>query len=121
MEPGRVVLITGATGAMGSVIGQAVAKTSVRVAPRGQRVVALQKPGHQLSLPDDRVFLQPADLSHTDDVQALIHTVANRWGGIHVLLNTAGCWRGARWSVDFTEPECDATLDLNLRSAFSLK
>lgn len=118
MDAGKVVLITGATGAVGSVISQAAAATGARLALTGRRMDALGKLGQQLGLPDERMILHRADLTKANDVRTLADTIAGRWEGVDVLLHIAGGWRGGMRLADVTEEDWDATMDMNLRSAF---
>ena len=114
----RVVLITGATGVLGRVVATAFAKTEARFVLAGRRETALAEMRDQLGLPSDRTFPIAADLANADEVERLIETVAERWYGVDILLNTVGGWRGGQRVADSRIEEWDAILDLNLRSAY---
>jgi NAD(P)-dependent dehydrogenase (short-subunit alcohol dehydrogenase family) len=115
---GRVVLVTGATGAVGQVAVRAFAKTGARLVLTGRQQEALTELAANLGLSDEGVLLCPADLSAGEDVAALARAVGDRWGGADVLLNIAGGWRGGARVAELTEEEWDAAMDMNLRSAF---
>ena len=114
----RTVLITGATGTVGRVVAETFAQTGARLAVTGRRESALQALAGVLSLPDERLLVMPADLADSKNVLALVSAIDARWGGVDVLLNVAGGWRGGSRVADLKEPEWDAILDMNLRSAF---
>lgn len=118
MEQDRVVLITGATGAVGSVVVRTFAATGARLALTARRMEALQELADQLELTEERTLLFAADLAQADQVEALIGAIAARWGGVDVLLNIAGGWAGGKRLAELSEEDWDAMLAMNLRSAF---
>jgi len=122
MLSGKMVLITGATGALGRVTARRVAGEGARTALTGRNRGALEELAAsiatELSLPGDRIFVQTADLGSQEDVQGLVDSVVGHWGGIDALVNIAGGWRGGKPVAEVSEKEWDETLDTNLRSAF---
>ena len=116
--PDRVVLIAGATGVLGRAVAAVFAKSGARLVLAGRRETALLEMSDQLGLADDRAFPVAADLSDVDEVERLIEAVAGRWNGVDILLNSVGGWRGGQRVADSRIEEWDATLDLNLRSAY---
>lgn len=87
---GRVALVTGAS----SGIGHAVAE---RLLDAGMKVVATARRADRLeALVEGREGLAlPCDMRDTDAVEALFETVRERWGGVDVLINSAGLGRDA--------------------------
>ena len=114
----KVVLITGATGALGHVVARIFAETGARLVLTGRRQQALAGLAAEIGLPAERALTLPADLAVAKEVGALVEAVAARWGGADILLNIAGGWRGGTRLVELTEEEWDTTLEMNLRSAF---
>jgi NAD(P)-dependent dehydrogenase (short-subunit alcohol dehydrogenase family) len=117
---GRVVLITGATGALGSVVTREFAKTRARLALTGRSGQKLERLIGKIGLPAERVFTVAADMAEADGVDGLVEAVVARFGRIDVLLNTAGGWSGGKHVGDTSVEEWDHMLALNLRSAFLL-
>jgi len=114
----KVVLITGATGALGRVVTRTFAETGARLVLTGRQQQALAELAAELGLAAEKMLTFPADLAVIKEVGALVEAVAARWGGVDVLLNIAGGWRGGTRLAELAEEEWDATLAMNLRSAF---
>jgi len=83
----KTVLVTGAA----SGIGLAAAR---RFLDEGARVVMLDIDGDTLkkaasSLPQDRVLVQVGDTADKDTASAAVKAAVDRFGGLHILINTA--------------------------------
>jgi NAD(P)-dependent dehydrogenase (short-subunit alcohol dehydrogenase family) len=114
------VLITGATGSLGSAISREFAQTEARLALASTSADKLDQLADELALPEKRVLTFSGDLTNPQDVQALVERVKSRFGHLNVLLNTVGGWSGGT-PVWETEVEAwEKALVLNLRSAFLL-
>jgi NAD(P)-dependent dehydrogenase (short-subunit alcohol dehydrogenase family) len=116
METGtaRVVVVTGAFGALGSAVARAFARTGARLAlidvaqPSAEMQTEFGASGHLL--------LPGADLADVESTRKAMAAIAMRFGGIDVLVNIAG---GFRWekigSGDIAT--WDSLYSMNLRSA----
>src|SRR4051794_2273007 len=80
---GKVIIITGALGAL----GQVVAQTALA---RGARVAGVDHAASQLPATDNRLELGGVDLSDADAAQTAIDTVVAHFGRIDALVNIAG-------------------------------
>jgi NAD(P)-dependent dehydrogenase (short-subunit alcohol dehydrogenase family) len=116
----RVILITGATGALGSVVAREFAQTQARLALTGRSEEKLERLAAEISLPAERVLTVAADITQADGVENLVATVAGRFGQVDVLLNVAGGWSGGKPVGETTVEDWDRMLALNLRAAFLL-
>jgi NAD(P)-dependent dehydrogenase (short-subunit alcohol dehydrogenase family) len=114
----KVVLITGATGALGHAVARAFAAQGARLALAARHQEELDKLVAALGTPGERAFGYAADLAVSREVQALMQVIATRWRGVDVLLNLVGGWQGGKRLADLGEEEWEATLALNLRSAY---
>jgi NAD(P)-dependent dehydrogenase (short-subunit alcohol dehydrogenase family) len=111
---GKVVLITGAAGGMGHVIGREFAAEGARLA-----LVDLTKPAVPDETPEGEVVALAADLTEPGAPDAIVQAARARFGTIDVLVNCAGVVRlGAL--EDFTSTDWDLMLDLNLKATFFL-
>lgn len=112
------ILISGGTSGIGLAAAklflQAGAKTAImgRSAERG--AAALQ----ELAAGDKAIFVQ-GDVSHLADCQQVVSQVADKWGGLDVLVNSAGIYvEGA--IEDMTEEQIAAVLDINVKGTYYL-
>ena len=64
-----------------------------------------------------KAIVVQTDVSHVDQVQAMIATAVSTFGRVDVLVNNAG-WTGTTAAIDVTEEEYDRTMDASLRSVF---
>ncbi|MDY6874796.1 MAG: SDR family NAD(P)-dependent oxidoreductase [Chloroflexota bacterium] len=117
---GKVILISGATGALGSAVTREFARTEARLALTGRSEHKLERLVAEVGLPAERIFTVPADVTQADGVRDMMEVIVARFERVDVLLNTVGGWRGDK-SVGETEVEqWERMLTLNLRSAFLL-
>lgn len=116
----RVVVITGATGALGRVASRAFAETGARLALTGTRTEALEALARELGLPKERVLLRAADLARPEEAETLVSAVIDRWGQVDVLLNLAGGWAKSGLLAEVADEEWDGLLDLNLRTCLNM-
>lgn len=117
---GRVVLISGATGALGSAVTREFAQTSARLALTGRSEHKLAQLVSQIGMPEKRVTTFASDVTRPDGVESLVEAVVARLGSLDVLLHTAGGWRGGKPVHETPVEEWDFMLSLNLRTAFLL-
>jgi NAD(P)-dependent dehydrogenase (short-subunit alcohol dehydrogenase family) len=118
MSADRVVLITGATGAVGQVICKVVGEAGYRLALTGRNRESLERLAGTVTLSEERFAIHPADLLNEKEVKELVDNVIGRMGSIDILVNIAGGWMGGKKVSDMSQQEWDAAIDLNLRSAF---
>jgi NAD(P)-dependent dehydrogenase (short-subunit alcohol dehydrogenase family) len=116
----KTVLITGATGALGSAVTREFAKTQANLALTGRSEEKLERLAIEIALPAERVLTIPADITRTDDISRLIEAITAHFGQIDVLLNVAGGWSGGKPVGETSVEDWDHMLALNLRSAFLL-
>jgi 3-oxoacyl-[acyl-carrier protein] reductase len=115
---GRVVLVTGGSGGIGSAIALAFGRTGARVAvhyhqhaARADEVVA------QLVAAGSEAFPVAADVTDGVSVRAMVETTLARYGAIDVLVNNAGILDRALVH-EMSEEVWDRTMATNLRSVF---
>lgn len=117
---GRTILITGATGALGSAAVAACADTGANLVLTARSLDDLSALADTLALPVERLLLYPADLTVQANVDALMNAVAARFGGAYILLHTAGGWQGGARLAELSDETWFAMLDLNLLAAMRI-
>jgi NAD(P)-dependent dehydrogenase (short-subunit alcohol dehydrogenase family) len=117
---GKVVLITGATGALGSVVAREFAQTQVNLVLTSRSEEKLEHLAAEIDLPAERALTVAADVTQADGVENLAATVADRFGRVDVLLNIVGGWSGGKPVGETAVEDWDRLVALNLRSAFLL-
>ena len=117
---GRVVVITGATGGLGSAVVREFARTEARLALVGRSAQRLEGLAGEVGLPDEQALTVAADVTREEEVERLVGAVLARWGRLDVLLNTVGGWSGGKPVWETPVEAWDRMVALNLRSAFLL-
>lgn len=114
---GKVAIVTGGNKGLGAGIALALAEAGADIAVVSTRteteiVEAVKALGR-------KAIHIAADLTSIEPVERIVSTTLSELGGLDILVNNAGMIRRAD-SVDFTEADWDAVIDLNLKSAFFL-
>jgi len=114
---GRVAAVTGANTGIGRAIAEALAGAGADIAAIGrsdpaETLAAVKTLGRR------GVWIK-ADFAAKPDHSAVIGEVVGKLGGLHILVNNAGTIRRNN-SIDFTEADWDAVIDVNLKSVFFL-
>ena len=87
---GRVVLVTGASRGIGKRAAQRLAKLGARLALTSRSAEELDKIASELRAAGTEVETFPADLTKPEDRSKMVEAVIQRFGGLDVLLNSAG-------------------------------
>jgi NAD(P)-dependent dehydrogenase (short-subunit alcohol dehydrogenase family) len=116
---GKVVIVTGAAGNLGSGVAQAFLKSGANL------VLVDHSQGKFASLfPDlinskDHLLEEGVDLTEKEPVNRLADKVYNQFGSIYALVNIAGGYRGGTPVHDTPLETWDFLLNLNARTVFS--
>jgi NAD(P)-dependent dehydrogenase (short-subunit alcohol dehydrogenase family) len=115
---GKVAVVTGATGALGSVVTQ-------EILDRGASVVALYRSEDKYqalwkSVGEDGIRLSGVvgDATREGDCISLVETAIRRHGKVYILLNIVGGYAGGSTVAETSKEEWDMMMNLNLRSVF---
>ena len=117
---GRVVLIAGATGALGQAVTRAFADAGATLALTARSAERLSRLVAQVGLPPTRVLGVPADVTDEPQVGELMAQVEAQLGRVDVLINAVGGWSGGKATGELSVAEWERMLSLNLRPAFLL-
>jgi len=115
---GRVALVTGASRGIGAAIAAALGETGADVAINYlEREDAARDVARRLEAAGRRTMTIAADVSRSGEVARMVAAVEATLAPIDILVNNAGIGR-RRGLDDLTEEEWDATIAVNLKSAF---
>jgi 2-deoxy-D-gluconate 3-dehydrogenase len=114
---GKTAIVTGANTGLGQAIAEALAAAGADIAAVGRTPpTETQKVVEGLG----RKFLAiSADLGTLEPIERIVAETAAAFGGVDILVNNAGIIR-RNDSLDFTEDDWDAVMDVNLKTTFFL-
>lgn len=113
---GKIALVTGAAGGLGSAIARSLYGAGATVVLSGRRVDALNALAKELG---DRAYVVTSDLGDKERVQNLVAEVSEKVGSISILVNNAGLTRD-NLLMRMKDEELDEVLDVNLKAPFYL-
>lgn len=114
----KVAIVTGAGRNIGEEISRTFAQEGARVAVvdldkgRGERVAGEINAAHR-----DHALQCICDVSSSSDVEKMVKAVAQKWGGVDILVNNAA-WTDRKNILDLTEEEWDKVMAISLKSVF---
>src|SRR5207244_5787729 len=114
---GKVALVTGGGSGIGLAVAGAFLEEGARVVIVGRDEAKLRRAGESLS-GGERLLPLATDVSKPEEVQAMIRYVAERWGGVDVLVNNAGVNVKERTVRELTPETWQRLLRANLDGAF---
>jgi 3-oxoacyl-[acyl-carrier protein] reductase len=115
---GRVALVTGASRGIGAAIARALAEAGADVAINYRdRATEAEAVATQITAVGRRSIPLAADVSQSAAVTTMVRTIEDELGPIDILINNAGIAL-IRGIDDLTEADFDATIAVNLKSAF---
>jgi 3-oxoacyl-[acyl-carrier protein] reductase len=113
---GKTALVTGASGAIGSAIVQALHVQGATVAISGTRREVLDALAATIG---ERVHVLPANLIDTPQVEALVPASEQAMGGVDILVANAGITRDNLF-VQLRDEDWDDVINVNLTATFRL-
>jgi len=108
---GKVVLITGANGGLGTHVTQAFLAA-------GASVIGTSRKIQQSDFKSPGFTAMPAELSTRESAAALVDEIVARFGRIDVLAHTVGAFAGGQSIAETDDATFRRMFDLNLNSAF---
>ena len=112
------ILISGGTSGIGLAAAKLFLQAGAKVALLGRSVRRGESALQELSAAEQAVFIQ-GDVSSLADCQQAVAKVQKLWGGLDVLVNSAGIYvEGA--IEDMSEQQIAAVLDINVKGTYYL-
>jgi NAD(P)-dependent dehydrogenase (short-subunit alcohol dehydrogenase family) len=115
---GKVVLVTGGTGALGREVSLAFLKSNAVAAITyvvDKEILQLESKLGDLM---KKVTLIKADISDEQQIKKTVSDVVKKYGRIDILANIVGGYLGGKKVTEMTEKEWDLMMNLNLKTAF---
>lgn len=113
---GKIALVTGASGSLGTAIAKALHASGAVVALHGTRVEALEALQSELG-EGSHVF--PCNLGDREARSKLVPSVIESLGQIDILVNNAGITRDGL-AMRMKDEDWDSVVDINLNAPFEL-
>ncbi|MFA7670413.1 MAG: 3-oxoacyl-ACP reductase family protein [Burkholderiaceae bacterium] len=112
---GRVVIVTGGGRGLGRAIAEGFAAEGCRVVITGRNQDTLDAAAADMG---GEVMAHATDMADEDQVQSMCEAVAQRWGGIDVLINNAGINPFYKRAEHTSRSEWQQIIDVNLSGVF---
>ena len=117
---GRVVVITGATGALGNKTAHAFAASGHSLILLDRNQDRLDSLTGSLNLPEERLIASKIDLQDREAVRAAAEAAAAKFGGVHALIHLVGGWVGGKTLVEGDAKDLDSMLSQHIWTTFHL-
>ena len=87
---GKVAVVTGGTGVLGSEMARALARSGARVAVLGRREEKATRVAGEIEVAGGQSIPLPADVLDTGQLEGARDALLERWGRVDILVNAAG-------------------------------
>ena len=116
----KVVVITGATGALGNKTAHTFAARGHSLALLGAHQNKLDSLALDLNLPDERLFTSIVDLGNGEAVRSAAEAVSAKFSGVHALIHLVGGWVGGKTLPETRDEDLASMLDQHVWTTFHL-
>lgn len=108
---GKTIIVTGAGSGIGRGVAERFSQEGARVVLAGRSLDKLEQVASRL--PADRTLVHVCDVSRFDEVEALVKTAVDHFGGLDVLINNAGIAPSGN-ALELSLDDWHATLNTDL-------
>jgi len=116
----RVIVITGATGALGSRTAQAFAESGHSLALLDNDQTKLDSLVRDLDLPEERLFTSIVDLRDGGAVHFTAEAVSAKFGRVDALIHLVGGWTGGKTLSETSVADMESMLGQHVWTTFHL-
>ncbi len=116
----RVIVITGATGALGTLTAKTFAAQGHSLALLGHDQNKLDSLTRDLNLPNERLFTSVVDLRNGPAVHDSAEAVTTKFGSVHALFHLVGGWVGGKTLAETNADDLESMLGQHVWTTFHL-
>ena len=114
---GKVAFVTGFGSGLGQAIAMLFAKQGAAVAGTSTTEAKGRHTATMIESSGGKTIFRPGDVSDSKQMKALIDETVKRFGGLDIVVNSAGV-RTNGSITEITEEQWDRTIDVNLKGVF---
>jgi NAD(P)-dependent dehydrogenase (short-subunit alcohol dehydrogenase family) len=115
---GKVALVTGGAIRVGRAVSLALADAGANIVMNyNTSAAAASETAREIEALGRQALTFQADVSQSDQVNAMVEAAIERFGRLDVLVNSASVWQRTPWE-ELTEEVWDAKVDVDLKGAF---
>lgn len=116
----KVIVITGATGALGRLTAKTFAEMGASLALLDNDQNKLDSLVRELNLPEDRLFSAVVDLRDGNAVRDSAEAVSDKFGRVHALIHLVGGWTGGKTIAETPVSDLEGMLGQHVWTTFHL-
>jgi len=116
---GKIALVTGSTGGLGSSFAKGLAENGATVVLNGRTIEKLNAQTKEFEKFGYKVYAFAFDITKSDEVEKAIAEIENKVGPIDILVNNAGINLRAPLE-DFKDEDWDKIIGINLTGAYKV-
>ncbi len=110
---GRVAVVVGGTSGLGRAIALGLADAGAAVVPTGRRQGCIEDVCDQITRRGRETLCHAVDVRRREEVAGLRDLVVDRFGGVDILINAAGC-TSKKPTLQVSDEEWGRLMDINL-------
>ncbi|HMZ06483.1 MAG TPA: SDR family oxidoreductase [Anaerolineales bacterium] len=116
----RSIVITGATGALGSLAAKTFAAMGHNLTLLDIDKNKLDSLVRDLNLPSERLYAEVVNLLNEQALQDSARAVLSKFGNVHALFHLVGGWSGGKTLAETSADDLEAMLNQHVRTTFNL-
>jgi NAD(P)-dependent dehydrogenase (short-subunit alcohol dehydrogenase family) len=116
----RVIVITGATGALGNLVAHSFAERGASLALLDNNQEKLDELVRSLNLPAPRLLTQIADLRNGEAVRSAAEAISAKFGRVDALFHLVGGWTGGKTIPESSVDDLESMLGQHVWTTFHL-
>jgi NAD(P)-dependent dehydrogenase (short-subunit alcohol dehydrogenase family) len=114
---GKVAVVTGAGQGMGKAVSQRLSSGGAKLVINDVSAESAERTVASLVNAGGEAVAAPGDVTSKADVDRMVRTALDRYGGVHILVNNAGVLRPTH-VIDIEEDEWDLVVGVNLKGTY---